>query len=155
MKKQNPNQPEHNETVVPVRSGIKENFVAPTSLDSKDRNYSFKLVVSALVVLASLALGVIFLLPGWVAEQVPTTEMVEQSVPPSESNSGVLAISPNSAKVSGSCCSGVRNSGKLAMILAESEISRVSTDTPADLVNASTMGNREYVAKAGASSVSV
>ena len=61
MKKQNPNQPEHNETVVPVRSGIKENFIAPTPLDSEDRNYSFKLVVSALVVLASLAFGVIFL----------------------------------------------------------------------------------------------
>ena len=52
MKKQNPNQPEHNETVVPVRSGIKENFIAPAPLDSEDRNYSFKLVVSALVVLA-------------------------------------------------------------------------------------------------------
>jgi len=99
VKKQNPNQPEHNETVVPVRSGIKENFIAPTLLDSEDRNYSFKLVVSALVVLASLALGVIFLLPGWVAEQVPTTEMVEQSVPPSESNSGVLAISPEELSV--------------------------------------------------------
>ncbi|SVC00944.1 uncharacterized protein METZ01_LOCUS253798, partial [marine metagenome] len=44
--------------------------------------------------LASLALGVIFLLPSWVAEQVPTTEIVEQSVPPPESNSGVLAMSP-------------------------------------------------------------
>ncbi|MEE3197243.1 MAG: hypothetical protein VX225_02180, partial [Pseudomonadota bacterium] len=94
MKKQNPNQPEHDETIVPIRSGIKENFIAPTPLDSGGRNYSFKLVVSALVVLAFLALGVIFLLPSWVAEQAPTTEMVGQSIPPPESNSGVLAMSP-------------------------------------------------------------
>ncbi len=99
MKKQNPNQPEHDETIVPIRSGIKENFIAPTPLDSEGRNYSFKLVVSALIILASLALGVIFLLPSWVAEQAPTTEMVGQSIPSPESNSGVLVMSPEELSI--------------------------------------------------------
>ena len=99
MKKQNPNQPEHDETIVPVRSGVKENFASPTSLDSEDQSYSSKLVISALVVLASLALGVIFLLPSWVAEQAPTAEMVGQSIPSPESNSGVLVMSPEELSI--------------------------------------------------------
>ncbi len=94
MKKQNPNQPEHDETIIPVRPGIKENFATPMPLDSEERDYSFKLIVLALVVLASLALGVIFLLPSWVENQVPTTEMVEQPALSPESNSGILVMSP-------------------------------------------------------------
>ena len=52
-------------------------------------------------------------------------------------------------------CSGVRASGNEAMMRPESEMSRVSTSTPACLAKAETMGSSEAVARAGASSVCV
>ena len=68
---------------------------------------------------------------------------------------GVFASSPNSAKASGVCCSGGNHSLKLANMRPAREISRVVTETPAALANASTMGSSERVASAGASSVRV
>src|SRR5690606_8708849 len=69
--------------------------------------------------------------------------------------SGVFASSPNSAKSSFTLCSSERNSGKTASILAANEISRLSSCMFAGEVKAFTMGKKEWVAKAGASSVLV
>jgi len=69
--------------------------------------------------------------------------------------SGVLANSPNSAKASSIRCSGVRYLGKLAIIRPANDISRVSISIAEDAVNALTIGKKECVAKAGASSVIV
>jgi hypothetical protein len=69
--------------------------------------------------------------------------------------SGVVASAPSSARASGTCCTSVRCSGKLARIRAASEMSRVSTDTPATPAKAWMMGSSEHVASAGASSVKV
>jgi len=50
---------------------------------------------------------------------------------------------PSSASASPSCCSAARDSGKLAIIRPEREMSRVSTAMPEDLVKAWMIGNRE------------
>ena len=69
--------------------------------------------------------------------------------------SGVLAISPNSAKSSLILRLGITLSGNWDTILPARDMSLVSTDTPAESVKALTIGRNEYVAKAGASSVKV
>ena len=69
--------------------------------------------------------------------------------------SGVLASCPSSASASPIRCSGVRASGKEAMMRPASEMSRVSTSTPAWRAKAETIGSSEAVASAGASSVCV
>ena len=67
-----------------------------------------------------------------------------------------LAVSsPSSARASGRCCSAGRTSANCARTRPASEMSRVSTLTPAALVKASTTGRNERVASAGASSVRV
>ncbi len=67
----------------------------------------------------------------------------------------VFASSPSSASASGTCCSGGSRSANWARIRPASEISRVSTSTPAAPAKASTIGSSEWVARAGASSVFV
>ena len=57
--------------------------------------------------------------------------------------SGVLASSPSSASASSMRCSGVRRSGKLAMMRPAREMSRVSTSTPAVEAYASMTGRNE------------
>src|SRR4030067_1530851 len=52
-------------------------------------------------------------------------------------------------------CVSVRFSGKFAMILPAREMSLVSTATPVPFVKTWTIGRKEYVARAGASSVFV
>ncbi|CAM5284115.1 hypothetical protein SALBM217S_06196 [Streptomyces griseoloalbus] len=68
---------------------------------------------------------------------------------------GVFASSPSSARASGMRWSSVRYSGNTAMMRPASEMSRVSTATPACEAYAWTTGRKEYVARAGASSVCV
>ena len=68
---------------------------------------------------------------------------------------GVFASSPSSASASSRRCASVRRSGNRAMMRPASEMSRVSTSTPAVRANASTIGLSEYVASSGASSVRV
>jgi hypothetical protein len=53
------------------------------------------------------------------------------------------------------CCSLVKNSGKVAAILPARDISLVSILIPEDLVKAFTIGKKDSVANAGASSVLV
>ena len=67
--------------------------------------------------------------------------------------SGVSASSPSSASASSIRCSSVSTSGNWAMIRPASEMSRVSTSTPALAAYASMIGRKEYVASSGASSV--
>ena len=62
---------------------------------------------------------------------------------------------PSSAKLSGTRCSSVKYSGNSAKIRAATEMSLVSTEIPAGLVKASTIGKNDKVANAGASSVFV
>ena len=69
--------------------------------------------------------------------------------------SGLVASSPSSASASSIRCSSVSRSGNCAMIRPASEMSRVSTPTPAFAAYASMIGLNEYVASSGASSVSV
>jgi hypothetical protein len=69
--------------------------------------------------------------------------------------SGVRASSPSSASASPMRWSSVSRSGKVAMMRPASEMSRVSTSTPATPANAWMIGSNEYVASAGASSVNV
>ena len=69
--------------------------------------------------------------------------------------SGVLANSPSSARLFGTCWSAGRTSLHAARMRPANEMSRVSTSTPAVEVKASTIGSREYVASSGASSVRV
>ncbi len=69
--------------------------------------------------------------------------------------SGVVASSPSSAKASLSRWSSRSTSGKAATMRPASEMSRVSTSTPAVEANASMIGRNEYVASRGASSVRV
>ena len=66
--------------------------------------------------------------------------------------SGVLASSPSSASASAALLS-VRRSGNWARMRPASEMSRISTSTPAAPANASMIGRSEWVARAGASSV--
>ncbi len=68
---------------------------------------------------------------------------------------GVLASAPSSARSSACRWSSVNRSGNWAMIRPAREMSRVSTATPAWLVNAWMIGRNEYVARSGASSVRV
>ena len=64
--------------------------------------------------------------------------------------SGVLASSPSSASASSMpLLVGSRRSGKLAMIRPASEMSRVSTATPAVAAYAWMIGRNEYVASSG------
>ena len=67
--------------------------------------------------------------------------------------SGVFASSPSSASESGTCWSSGSRSAKLARIRPASEMSRVSTSTPALAAYAWMIGRNEYVASRGASSV--
>jgi hypothetical protein len=67
--------------------------------------------------------------------------------------SGVLASSPSSASASSTRCSSVRWSGTPRGCAPASEMSRVSTSTPAAPAKASMIGSSEWVASAGASSV--
>ena len=69
--------------------------------------------------------------------------------------SGRVTRSPSSARVSGTRWSSGSWSSNWARIRAASEMSRVSTSTPAASVNASITGRKEWVASAGASSVYV
>ena len=69
--------------------------------------------------------------------------------------SGVVASAPSSARSSLIRCSSVRCSGNRARMRPASEMSRVSTSTPAEEAKACTTGRKEYVASIGASSVSV
>ena len=69
--------------------------------------------------------------------------------------SGVFANSPSSANASSIRCSAVKYLGKLEIIRPANEISRVSTSIAEEAVNAFTIGKKECVAKAGASSVIV
>ena len=69
--------------------------------------------------------------------------------------SGCFAKSPNSSKSLDTCCSLVKNSGKVAAILPARDISLVSILIPEDLVKAFTIGKKDSVANAGASSVLV
>ncbi len=66
---------------------------------------------------------------------------------------GVLASSPSSVSASGMRWSSFRYSGKTAMMRPASEMSRVSTGTPACEAYAWITGRNECVARAGASSV--
>ena len=67
--------------------------------------------------------------------------------------SGVLASAPSSASASSTRWSSGSRSEKTAMIRPASEMSRVSTSTPAFAAYAAMTGRKEYVARAGASSV--
>ena len=67
--------------------------------------------------------------------------------------SGVLARSPSSASASSMRCSSVSRSGNGARMRPASEMSRVSTSTPALAAKAAMIGRKEYVASIGASSV--
>jgi hypothetical protein len=69
--------------------------------------------------------------------------------------SGVLASAPSSASASSMRWSSGRRSANWAMMRPESEMSRVSTATPAVEAYASMTGRNEYVASKGASSVCV
>jgi hypothetical protein len=69
--------------------------------------------------------------------------------------SGFLTSSPRSSKSLVTCWLSSKNSGKVAKILAAKEISLVSISIPEDFTKAFTIGNKERVAKAGASSVFV
>ncbi len=69
--------------------------------------------------------------------------------------SGFVASSPSSASASGTRWASVRWSGKAARIRPASEMSRVSTVTPAVDAKAWMIGRSECVARAGASSVNV
>ena len=69
--------------------------------------------------------------------------------------SGVLASSPSSVRASPIFWSSLRLSGKLAKILPAREISLSSSSILATEVKALTMGSRDSVARAGASSVFV
>ena len=69
--------------------------------------------------------------------------------------SGVVASSPSSARASLSAWSAGSRSAKAATMRPASEMSRVSTSTPAADAYAWTTGRKEYVARSGASSVSV
>ena len=69
--------------------------------------------------------------------------------------SGRLASSPSWVNQSGTRWAAVRLSGKLARILPDREMSAVSIAIPAPAVNFRMIGSSEYVASAGASSISV
>src|SRR5262245_38602774 len=69
--------------------------------------------------------------------------------------SGRFASSPSRVSQSGTRWASVRFSGKLARILPASEMSAVSMAMPVPPVNLRTIGSSEYVASAGASSISV
>ena len=69
--------------------------------------------------------------------------------------SGLVASTPSSVSSSLIRCAGVSFSGKLAMMRPASEMSLSFTDTPAAPTKASTIGSREKVASAGASSTFV
>ncbi len=67
--------------------------------------------------------------------------------------SGCSASSPSSASASPMRWSSVSRSGNCERIRPASEMSRVSTPTPALAAYASMIGRNEYVASRGASSV--
>src|SRR5699024_11191918 len=69
--------------------------------------------------------------------------------------SGVWARAPSSARASPTCGSSGRRSLNCASTRAASEMSLVSTSTPAEVAKASMIGLSEYVARSGASSVRV
>ena len=69
--------------------------------------------------------------------------------------SGVVTSTPSSASASGTRCFSSRKSGNEARIRPASEMSRVSTVTPAAEANAWMIGRNDNVASAGASSVKV
>ena len=69
--------------------------------------------------------------------------------------SGRLASAPSSASASSIRCSSGSRSPNWAMTRPASEMSRVSTATPATPAYAWMIGRNEYVASSGASSVCV
>ncbi len=69
--------------------------------------------------------------------------------------SGSVASPPSSASASPTCCASVSFCGKAARMRPASEMSRVSTSTPALPVTALMIGRNDAVARAGASSVYV
>ena len=69
--------------------------------------------------------------------------------------SGNKVILPSAPKLSGTCCSGVKQSLNSAKIRAATEISLVTISTPAGAVKVRIIGRNAQVAKSGASSVSV
>ncbi|MNY58024.1 hypothetical protein D3C86_1943140 [compost metagenome] len=69
--------------------------------------------------------------------------------------SGSSVRRPSSARLFGTFCSSVRKSGNSPRIRPATEMSLVSTLTPAGAVNARTMGRNALVARRGASSVRV
>ncbi len=69
--------------------------------------------------------------------------------------SGRVTRSPSSASASGTRWASVSASGNEARIRAATEMSRVATSTPAAPAKVWMTGSSEYVARAGASSVSV
>ena len=69
--------------------------------------------------------------------------------------SGNKVIRPSSAKLSGTCCSGVKQSENSDKIRAATEMSLFTICTPAGAVNVRMIGKNAQVANDGASSVSV
>jgi hypothetical protein len=69
--------------------------------------------------------------------------------------SGVLHSSPRAARVSSMRCDSLKPSGNCDIILAASEMSHCSTSIPALDAKVLTIGSKLYVARAGASSVTV
>ena len=67
--------------------------------------------------------------------------------------SGVATSAPSSARASPTRCPSVSRSGKPARMRPASEMSRLSTSTPAAAPKAEMIGRKETVARAGASSV--
>ncbi len=69
--------------------------------------------------------------------------------------SGCFTNSPSWANALGWRCASVNRSGKMAIILPAKEMSLVSISIPAGAINFLTIGRKEAVASAGASSVFV
>ncbi|MNN82187.1 hypothetical protein D3C81_1990960 [compost metagenome] len=69
--------------------------------------------------------------------------------------SGSSVRRPSSARLSGTRWSSVRNSGNSPRMRAATEMSLVSTFTPAGAANVRMMGRKALVASSGASSVRV
>jgi hypothetical protein len=69
--------------------------------------------------------------------------------------SGLSVSRPSSARLSGSFCASLRNSGNSPITRAATEMSLSVTAMPAGAVNARTIGKKAKVASIGASSVRV
>ena len=69
--------------------------------------------------------------------------------------SGCSVFLPSSARVLGTFCASLRNSGNSPRMRAATEMSLSTTSMPAGAAKVRTMGRNECVARNGASSVSV